>query len=76
MGHGESGIRDGVLAMMQYRKLGRTDITVSEIGFGAWGIGGRTAGQTSYGATDDAISRDALARASCRKKSRISPNSG
>ena len=29
-----------------HRKLGRTDITVSEIGFGAWGIGCRTAGQT------------------------------
>ena len=56
-------IGDGVLTMMQYRKLGRTDITVSEIGFGAWGIGGRTAGHTSYGATDDAMSRNALARA-------------
>jgi aryl-alcohol dehydrogenase-like predicted oxidoreductase len=48
---------------MQYRKLGLTDITVSEIGFGAWGIGGKTAGQTSYGATNDADSRNALARA-------------
>lgn len=25
---------------MQYRSLGRTDLKVSEIGFGAWGIGG------------------------------------
>ena len=25
---------------MQYRQLGRTGITVSEVGFGAWGIGG------------------------------------
>ena len=49
--------------MMQYRKLGRTDLIISEIGFGAWGIGGRTAGQTSYGATDDTTSRKALARA-------------
>jgi aryl-alcohol dehydrogenase-like predicted oxidoreductase len=63
MEHVGSGLRDGVLTMMQYRKLGRTGITVSEIGFGAWGIGGRTAGQTSYGVTDDAISRNALARA-------------
>ena len=59
----ERGIRDSRLITMQYRTLGRTDITVSEIGFGAWGIGGRTAGQTSYGATSDADSRNALARA-------------
>jgi aryl-alcohol dehydrogenase-like predicted oxidoreductase len=26
---------------MQYRKLGRTNFEVSEIGYGAWGIGGR-----------------------------------
>ena len=36
---------------------------VSEIGFGAWGIGGRTAGATSYGTTDDGVSRAALAAA-------------
>ena len=30
------------------------------IGFGAWGIGGLTAGATSYGKTDDAVSRRAL----------------
>jgi aryl-alcohol dehydrogenase-like predicted oxidoreductase len=36
---------------------------VSEIGFGAWGIGGRTAGTTSYGDTDDRISLAALGRA-------------
>jgi aryl-alcohol dehydrogenase-like predicted oxidoreductase len=59
----ERGTRDSRLITMQYRKLGLTDITVSEIGFGAWGIGGRTAGQTSYGATSDADSRNALARA-------------
>jgi len=33
---------------------------VSVIGFGAWGIGGRTAGATSYGETDDAESSRAL----------------
>lgn len=27
---------------MHYRKLGNTDITVSEVGFGAWAIGGAT----------------------------------
>lgn len=48
---------------MKYRALGRTGLVVSEIGFGAWGIGGRTVGQTSYGATDDATSLAALARA-------------
>lgn len=45
------------------RALGTTGLSVSEIGFGAWGIGGRTAGLTSYGDTDDATSLAALARA-------------
>jgi aryl-alcohol dehydrogenase-like predicted oxidoreductase len=35
---------------MQYRQLGRTGIRVSEIGFGAWGIGG----QMWKGSEDDA----------------------
>lgn len=48
---------------MQHRALGSTGLTVSAIGFGGWGIGGRTAGATSYGDTDDAVSRRALARA-------------
>lgn len=48
---------------MRYRALGTTGIVVSEIGFGAWGIGGRTPGATSYGATDDGVSRAALVRA-------------
>jgi aryl-alcohol dehydrogenase-like predicted oxidoreductase len=46
--------------MMKYRALGRTGLKVSEIGFGTWGIGGRTAGATSYGKTDDDVSRQAL----------------
>ena len=48
---------------MKYRALGRSGLAVSEIGFGAWGIGGRTVNQTSYGETDDRTSRAALARA-------------
>ncbi|MDX9975604.1 MAG: aldo/keto reductase [FCB group bacterium] len=42
---------------MNYRKLGRTGIEVSEIGFGAWGIGGE------WGARDDAAALLALRRA-------------
>ncbi len=35
---------------MHYRKLGKTNITVSEIGFGAWAIGGRAdAAGTPFG---------------------------
>jgi aryl-alcohol dehydrogenase-like predicted oxidoreductase len=48
---------------MQYRRLGTTGIMVSEIGFGAWGIGGATPGATSYGRTDDAVSLRALEQA-------------
>jgi aryl-alcohol dehydrogenase-like predicted oxidoreductase len=45
---------------LRYRSLGSSGIDVSVLGFGAWGIGGRTPGATSYGATDDAVSRRAL----------------
>jgi len=47
---------------MRTRVLGRTSITVSEIGFGCWGIGGMVPG-ASYGRTDDATSLAALKRA-------------
>lgn len=40
---------------MKYRTLGRTGLNVSEIGFGAWAIGG-----TSYGPTRDEDSIEAL----------------
>lgn len=48
---------------MNYRELGTTGIRLSEIGFGTWGIGGATAGATSYGAVDDGASKRALDRA-------------
>jgi aryl-alcohol dehydrogenase-like predicted oxidoreductase len=41
---------------MEYRTLGKSGIRVSEIGFGAWGIGG-------WGERDDAEARRALRRA-------------
>jgi len=51
---------------MEYRKFGRTDLTVSVIGFGAWGIGGPTlVGSTpiGWGNVDDDVSIRALHRA-------------
>ena len=41
---------------MKYRKLGRTGLEISEIGYGAWGIGG------GWGATDDTEAKRALHR--------------
>jgi len=43
---------------MQYRKLGRTGFRISEIGYGAWGIGG-----TQWLGGDDRQSFDALRQA-------------
>lgn len=45
---------------MKYRNLGNSGLVVSEIGFGAWGIGGLTRGATSYGSVSDSESRKAL----------------
>ncbi len=47
---------------MKRRILGRTGLDVSEIGFGAWAIGGNRYGN-SYGPTDDDESRRAIRRA-------------
>lgn len=46
---------------MKYRALGRTKLSVSEIGFGCWGIGGLTS--ASYGETYDNESIAALHKA-------------
>ncbi len=47
---------------MRYRNLGRTGLRVSEVGFGAWAIGGNAHGN-SYGPTDDATSVAAIRKA-------------
>ena len=48
---------------MRLRQLGRSGLAVSEIGFGAWGIGGNKDGAVAYGPTDEAQSLDALVAA-------------
>ncbi len=48
---------------MRYRTLGNTGLEVSEIGFGALGIGGVSSDIASYGPTDDRESLAALERA-------------
>ncbi len=47
------------LTFMHTRTLGRTGLLVSEVGFGAWAIGGNRYGN-SYGPTDDDASRSAI----------------
>ena len=47
---------------MKHRTLGRTGLKVSEVGFGAWAIGGNDHGN-SYGPTNDAVSARAVERA-------------
>ena len=47
---------------MQTRRLGKTGLLVSEIGFGGWAIGGNAFGN-SYGETDDLVSKATIRRA-------------
>jgi len=47
---------------MKYRTLGKTGLKVSEVGFGAWAIGGNNYGN-SYGPTDDKVSLAAVEKA-------------
>lgn len=48
---------------MNYRELGKTGISVSELGFGTWGIGGSANGAIGYGPADDEESKAALRKA-------------
>jgi aryl-alcohol dehydrogenase-like predicted oxidoreductase len=48
---------------VKQRSLGHSGLTVSEIGFGTWGIGGNHQNAMGYGPTDDEQSKRALWRA-------------
>lgn len=51
---------------MEYRQFGKTDLRVSVVGFGAWGIGGPAmVGSTpiGWGDVDDGVSKQALLKA-------------
>ena len=48
---------------MKYRAFGNTGLKVSEIGFGAWGIGGNINSSKAYGPTNDKNSIVALEQA-------------
>lgn len=48
---------------LRYRRIGSTDLKISEIGFGTWGIGSDRGEGLSYGPQDDQSSIDALEKA-------------
>src|SRR5215213_2041163 len=58
MGRGEDKVLEGRKTHMEYRDLGTTGMRVSEIGFGAWAIGG-----DAWGPVEDADSLAAMERA-------------
>jgi len=53
------------IIQMNYRKFGKTELLVSEIGFGAWAIGGKAmVGNTpiGWGVADDDVSKKAIVK--------------
>src|SRR5215213_120768 len=58
MGRGEDKVLEGRKTHMEYRDLGTTGMRVSEIGFGAWAIGG-----DAWGPVEDTDSLAAMERA-------------
>src|SRR5258708_4639154 len=56
----ESG--GGIRTNMRYREFRNNRLKMSEIGFGAWAIGGNEHGN-SYGPTDDKVSLEAIHQA-------------
>ena len=53
-------INNSIILIMEYKQFAETDIQVSRIGFGTWGIGGNPENSLSYGETDDKESIRAL----------------